>query len=95
MDDAIRVLIDDMDISSNEMVSYLGVEWEEKIKSAFQSQVIPEMKAYLIDILDDASVNLPKEIPSTSLIQEEIKPAPKTDKLSKLKDEIRNSTKQV
>ena len=94
MDDAIRVLIDDMDISSNEMVSYLGVEWEEKIKSAFQSQVIPEMKMYLIDILDDASVNLPKEILPPSSIQENI-PEPKIDKLSKLKKEIRNNTKQV
>lgn len=95
MDDAIRELIDDMDITTDEMVEYLGIGWQTKIYDAFQSIIIPEMKKYLIDILDDASVNLPKEIPSTSLIQEEIKPVPKTDKLSKLKDEIRNNTKQV
>ena len=90
MDDAIRVLINDMNISSDDMVSYLGVEWEEKIKDAFQSLVIPEMKTYLIDILDDASVNLPKQInPKVPA------PLPETDKISQLKDEIRNNTKQV
>lgn len=94
MNDAIRVLIDDMDISTDEMVQYLGDGWKDKINAAFQSQVIPEMKAYLIDILDDASVNLPKEIPSPSSIPGNI-PEPKIDKLNKLKNEIRNNTKQV
>ena len=97
MDDAIRVLIDDMDISVDEMVEHLGQEWRNKIYDAFQSKVIPEMKSYLIDILDDASVNLPKQVPNTALV-EKIKPTevmPEDEKIAKLKEEIRKSTKQV
>lgn len=97
MDDAIRVLIDDMDISVDEMVEHLGQEWRNKIYDAFQSKVIPEMKSYLIDILDDASVNLPKQVPNTALV-EKIEPTeviPEDEKIAKLKEEIRKSTKQV
>ena len=112
MDDAIRVLIDDMDISVDDMVLYLGDGWRDKIKDnlkdvtincfdkikdAFQSRMIPEMKSYLIDILDDASVNLPKEVPIHT-IGEEIeveKVIPEDERMAKLKEEIRKSTKQV
>jgi len=97
MDDAIRVLIDDMDISVDEMVEHLGQEWRNKIYDAFQSKVIPEMKSYLIDILDDASVNLPKQVPITTLGEEieEMEVIPEDEKIAKLKEEIRKSTKQV
>jgi hypothetical protein len=97
MDDAIRVLIDDMDISVDEMVEYLGQEWRNKIYDAFQSKIIPEMKSYLIDILDDASVNLPQQVPNTALVEEieEMEVIPEDEKIAKLKEEIRKSTKQV
>ena len=97
MDDAIRVLIDDMDITTDEMVEYLGEGWRNKIYDAFQSKIIPEMKSYLIDILDDASVNLPKEVPIHTIGEEieEMKVIPEDEKIAKLKEEIRKSTKQV
>jgi len=97
MDDAIRVLIDDMDISVDDMVLYLGDGWRDKIKDAFQSRMIPEMKSYLIDILDDASVNLPKEVPihTTGEEIEVEKVIPEDERMAKLKEEIRKSTKQV
>ena len=97
MDDAIRVLIDDMDISVDEMIEHLGEEWRNNIYVAFQSKVIPEMKSYLIDILDDASVNLPKEVPIHTIGEEieEMKVIPEDEKIAKLKEEIRKSTKQV
>ena len=41
MDDAIRALIDDMDITTDEMVEYLGIGWQTKIYDAFQSIIIP------------------------------------------------------
>tara|TARA_R100000773_G_scaffold44146_1_gene44263 strand:+ start:6610 stop:6969 length:360 start_codon:yes stop_codon:yes gene_type:complete len=97
MDDAIRMLIDDMDISTDEMVGYLGDGWQSKIYDAFQSKIIPEMKSYLIDILDDASVNLPKQVPNTGLV-EKIKPTeviPEDERIAKLKEEIKKNTKQV
>jgi len=95
MDDAIRVLIDDMDISLDKMISYLGEEWAEKVNDAFQSKVIPEMKDYLIGILDNASVNLPKDTPHR--IDEEIEslPVAEDNNLSKLKAEIKKNTKQL
>lgn len=97
MDDAIRVLIDDMDISVDEMIEHLGEEWRNNIYDAFQSKVIPEMKSYLIDILDDASVNLPKEVPIHTIGEEieEMEVIPEDEKIAKLKEEIRKSTKQV
>jgi hypothetical protein len=97
MDDAIRVLIDDMDISVDEMIEHLGEEWRNKIYDAFQSKIIPEMKSYLIDILDDASVNLPQQVPNTALVEEieEMEVIPEDEKIAKLKEEIRKSTKQV
>ena len=97
MDDAIRVLIDDMDITTDEMVEYLGEGWKSKIYDAFQSKIIPEMKSYLIDILDDASVNLPQQVPNTTLVEEieEMEVIPEDEKIAKLKEEIRKSTKQV
>ena len=97
MDDAIRVLIDDMDISTDEMVEYLGIGWQTKIYDAFQSLIIPEMKKYLIDILDDASVNLPKEVPNPALVEkiESTEVIPEDEKIAKLKEEIKKNTKQV
>lgn len=97
MENAIRALIYNMDISVNEQVHYLGDEWRNKIGDAFQSKIIPEMKTYLIDILDDASVNLPKEVPNTTLGEEieEMEIIPEDEKIAKLKEEIRKSTKQV
>ena len=97
MDDAIRILIDDMDISVDEMVEHLGQEWRNKTYDAFQSKVIPEMKSYLIDILDNASVTLPKEVPLSTIGEEieEMEVIPEDEKIAKLKEEIRKSTKQV
>ena len=96
MDEAIRLLIDDMDISLDDMVVYLGDEWRNKIGEAFQSHIVPIMKSYLIDILDDASVKLPKEVP-TSLVGEieKAEVIPEDERLAKLKQEIKNNTKQV
>jgi len=96
MDEAIRLLIDDMDISLDDMVVYLGDEWRNKISEAFQSHIVPIMKSYLIDILDDASVKLPKEVP-TSLVGEieKAEVIPEDERLAKLKQEIKNNTKQV
>ena len=97
MDDAIRVLIDDMDISTDEMVEYLGEEWRSKVNDAFNYKIIPEMKKYLIDILDDASVNLPKQVPNPPLVEEieSIEVVPEDDRIAKLKEEIKKNTKQV
>lgn len=97
MDDAIRVLIDDMDITTDEMVEYLGEGWRNKIYDAFQSKIIPEMKKYLIDILDDASVNLPQQVPNTTLVEEieSMEVIPEDEKIAKLKEEIKKNTKQV
>ena len=97
MDDAIRALIDDMDITTDEMVEYLGIGWQTKIYDAFQSIIIPEMKKYLIDILDDASVNLPKEVPNTALVEktESTEVIPEDERIAKLKEEIKKNTKQV
>lgn len=97
MDDAIRLLIDDMDITTDEMVGYLGDGWQSKIYSAFQSKIIPEMKKYLIDILDDASVNLPQQVPNTTLVEEieSMEVVPEDERIAKLKEEIKKNTKQV
>lgn len=97
MDDAIRVLIDNMDITTDEMVEYLGEEWRNKIYDAFQSKIIPEMKKYLIDILDDASVNLPQQVPNTTLVEEieSVEVVPEDERIAKLKEEIKKNTKQV
>lgn len=97
MDDAIRVLIDDMDITTDEMVEYLGEGWRNKIYDAFQSKIIPEMKKYLIDILDDASVNLPQQVPNTTLVEEieSVEVVPEDERIAKLKEEIKKNTKQV
>ena len=97
MDDAIRVLIDDMDITTDEMVEYLGEGWRNKIYDAFQSKIMPEMKKYLIDILDDASVNLPQQVPNTTLVEEieSMEVIPEDEKIAKLKEEIKKNTKQV
>ena len=97
MENAIRALIYNMDISVNEQVHYLGDEWKNKIGDAFQSKIIPEMKTYLIDILDDASVTLPKEVPLSTIGEEieEMEVIPEDEKIAKLKEEIRKSTKQV
>ena len=97
MDDAIRVLIDGMDITTDEMVEYLGEGWQSKIYDAFQSKIIPEMKKYLIDILDDASVNLPQQVPNTTLVEEieSMEVVPEDDRIAKLKEEIKKNTKQV
>ncbi len=97
MDDAIRVLIDDMDITTDEMVEYLGEGWRNKIYDAFQSKIIPEMKKYLIDILDDASVNLPQQVPNTTLVEEIelMEVVPEDERIAKLKEEIKKNTKQV
>ena len=97
MDDAIRVLIDDMDITTDEMVEYLGEGWRNKIYDAFQSKIIPEMKKYLIDILDDASVNLPQQVPNTTLVEEieSMEVVPEDERIAKLKEEIKKNTKQV
>ena len=97
MDDAIRVLIDNMDITTDEMVEYLGEEWRNKIYDAFQSKIIHEMKRYLIDILDDASVNLPQQVPNTTLVEEieSVEVVPEDERIAKLKEEIKKNTKQV
>lgn len=97
MDDVIRVLIVDMDITTDEMVEYLGEGWQNKIYDAFQSKIIPEMKRYLIDILDDASVNLPQQVTNTALVEEieSTKVVPEDERIAKLKEEIKKNTKQV
>ena len=97
MDDAIRLLIDDMDITTDEMVEYLGEGWKNKIYDDFKSKIIPEMKRYLIDILDDASVNLPQQVPNTTLVEEieSMEVVPEDERIAKLKEEIKKNTKQV
>ena len=97
MDEIIKDIISLMDIEIKDMVEFLGPETRRDLVDTFLEKATDYTKVQLVHILDDATVDLKPTIPSeeqSHTVVEE-KTLDEVKNINKLKEEIKNNTKQL